>query len=63
MSERLTHSKLAVASTILPVAVWLYLGLSGLILSWRPFWKLVDRVLGDSLGALRIFIGLLVILF
>jgi hypothetical protein len=63
MSERSTHSKLAVASTILPVAVWVYLGLSGLILSWKPVWKLVDQVLGNSLGALGLFIILLAILF
>lgn len=63
MSERLIHSKTAIASTILPIAVWSYLGLSGLILSWRPSLRLVDRIFGDSIGALGVAVILAVFLF
>jgi hypothetical protein len=64
MRERLKHSKLAVASTILPLAVWLYLGLTlGLIFRWRGFWRLVDRIFGDHSGGLIVVIILAVILF
>lgn len=63
MSERLTHSKLAVASTILPLAVWSYLGLFVLILSWRPSGRFIDKIFGDSIGALGVFIILAIVLF
>jgi hypothetical protein len=57
------HSKLAVASTILPLAVWFYLGLSFLLLSWKPSMRFVDWIFGDSIGALGVVIILAVILF
>jgi len=63
MSERLAHSKFGVASTILPLAVWLYLGFSFLLFSWKPFGIFVDRILGDSSNGLLAVILLAVILF
>jgi hypothetical protein len=65
MSERLTHSKLAVASTILPLAVWLYLGLMlGLILRQRAFWRFVDWIFSDiGVDGLLVVTLLAVILF
>jgi hypothetical protein len=63
MSERSTHSKLGVVSTILPLAVWLYLGFSFLLLSWKPSLRFVDRIFGNSTGALGVVIILAIILF
>ena len=65
MNERLTHSKLAVASTILPVAVWVYLGLFFLLLSWKPFFRFLDWIFGgdSSLGALGVILILAIFLF
>lgn len=63
MSERLTHSKLAIASTILPLAIWVYVGLLTLIVIWRPFWRFANWILGDSLGALGIVFILAIFLF
>lgn len=57
------HSKLAIASTILPLAIWLYLGLLGLIIIWRPFWRFVDWLFGNSVGALGVIFILAAVLF
>lgn len=64
MSEK-KHSKLAIASTILPLAVWVYLGLFLLLLSWRPFFRFLDWIFGgdNSLGALGVILILAIFLF
>ena len=63
MSERLTHSKAAIASTILPIAIWIYLGLLGLLVIWKPFLKFLNRIFGDSFGALGAAFILAIFLF
>ena len=66
MSERTVHSKLAIASTIIPIVIWAYLGLLILIVIWRPFWRFVDWIFRDdssSLGALGVVLILAIFLF
>jgi len=66
MSERLTHSKPAIVSTILPLLVWAYLGLLILIVTRRSFWRFVDWIFrsdSNSLGALGVVLILGIFLF
>ena len=57
MSERTTHSKFAVTATILPLAVWVYLGLFFLLINWRPFFNFLNRMTGfDHMGLLEVLI-------
>ena len=63
MSERLTHSRPAVASTILPLAIWVYLGLLTLLVISKPFVQFVNWIFDDSLGALGVVFILAIFLF
>jgi predicted cobalt transporter CbtA len=58
------HSKFAVAATILPLAVWVYLGLLTLLVISKPFVRFVNWIFrDDGLGALGVSLILAIFLF